>query len=96
LNAGYFFPFFADIAEFGIQLQLAYAQQLRLSEEQKDLAGMLGINRTREKDIIWNAALTQQYLDGRLVPVFEVLGTSIVDALEEEDEGTILELSFGL
>jgi len=42
-----FSPFFANIAEFGIQLQLAYTQQPCLTEEQKDLAGMLGVNRTR-------------------------------------------------
>jgi len=95
LNSGYFFNV-ADIAYFGLQLELAYSQQLRLTDEQKQMADMLGIGRTREKDLIWNLALTQQYLDGRLNPVIELLGTSIVDALDKQEEGTILELGFGI
>lgn len=95
LNSGYFFNV-ADIAYFGLQLEIAYSQQLRLTDEQKQMADMLGISRTREKDVIWNLALTQQYINNRLTPVIELLGTSIVDALDREEEGTILELGFGI
>ena len=96
LNAGYFIPVGSIPAEFGIQFQFAYAQQLRLTDDEKKMADMLGIDRTREKDLIWNLALTQQYLDGRLTPVIEFLGTSIVDALDKEEKGTIFELGFGI
>jgi hypothetical protein len=96
LNSGYFFSVGSDFAEFGIQLQFAYEQQLRLTDEEKQMANLLGIDRTLQKDLIWNLAFTQQYLDGRLTPVFELLGTSIVDALDKEEEGTIFELGFGI
>lgn len=94
LNAAYFFGV-GDISLWGIQLQLAYAQQLKFSDEQRSLANMLNINKTHNKDIIWNGAYTQEYFNGRLSPVFEVLGTSTVDAMQSEDEGTIVELGFG-
>lgn len=94
LNGAYFFPV-EDISLWGIQMQLAYAQQLKFSDEQKSLANMLNIDKTHTKDIIWNAAFTQEYFDGRFSPVFEVLGTSTVDAMQSEDEGTIVELGFG-
>jgi len=94
LNTSYFFPV-EDISLWGIQLQLAYAQQLKFSDEQKSLANTLDINKTHSKDIIWNAAFSQEYFNGRFAPIFEFLGTSTVDAMQSDDEGTILELGFG-
>ena len=94
INTSYFFGI-ADVSLWGIQLQLAYAQQLKFSDEQKSLANMLNRDKVHTKDIIWNAAFTQEYYNGRFSPVFEVLGTSTVDAMQSDDEGTIVELGFG-
>jgi len=95
LNSAYFFTFGPDIGVWGIQLQLAYAQQLKLSDDQKSIANMFNIDKKRTKDLIWNAALSQQYFNGKFTPVFEILGTTTVDSMQSEEEGTILELGIG-
>ena len=59
------------------------------------LAEQLGIPPTREKDFVWNLAFTQTYADGRLRPDVELLGTTVVDALQSDDEGTSVELAVG-
>ncbi len=79
-----------------VQLQLSYFQAIRLSRDDEELARELGLSETPEKDFIWNIAFTQSYLDGRIRPAFELLGTTIVDALVSDDEGTIFELGVGM
>jgi hypothetical protein len=93
--AGRLFPLTESLPDLGIQVQAGYAQQIRLDDEQRETARELGLSRTREKDVIWNVALTQNYSQWRLQPVFEVLGTSTVDGLQSSDEGTIVELGGG-
>jgi hypothetical protein len=44
----------------------------------------------------WNLALAQQYLAGRLRPVLEMLGTSVVQAPHHADVGTAVDLAVGV
>ena len=46
--------------------------------------------------MLWNSAFAQQYLAGRIRPVFEVLGTTVVDAASTTDERTVVELAAGM
>ena len=78
-----------------VQIEIAYEQQIRLSNDQQALVNQTGMNDTREKEVDWNIAFAQQFAGGRINPVFEILGSSIVDALITEDQGTIVELSVG-
>jgi hypothetical protein len=93
--AGRLFPIAESLPELGVQLQVGYEQQIRLTDEQRETADEDDLSRTREKDVIWNLVLTQNYEEWRIQPVFELLGTSTVDALEHSDEGTIVEIGGG-
>lgn len=79
-----------------IQIQLAYAQDIRASAGDIETAARLGRPVVRGKDFIWNLAFAQTYLDGRIRPVAELLGTTVLDAVAPDDEGTIVELAAGL
>ena len=85
-----------SLPDLGIQVQLGYEQQIRLTEEQLETADELGLSETREKDVLWNIALSQNYTRWRIQPVLEVLGTTTVDALQSDDEGTVVELGGGI
>ena len=50
----------------------------------------------RQKAFIWNTALAQQYFDGRIRPVLELLGTTVVDAADSADQRTVVELAAGM
>ena len=78
-----------------VQIEIAYEQQIHLSNDQQTLVNQFGLNDTREKEVDWNIAFAQQFAGGRINPVFEILGSSIVDAQITEDQGTIVELSVG-
>ena len=93
--AGRLFPLTESLPDLGVQLQVGYEQQIRLDDEQRDTARDEDLSRTREKDVIWNLALTQNYSQWGIQPVFEVLGTSTVDGLQNKDEGTIVEVGGG-
>lgn len=95
LLGGHGFTVVPSLPDLTVQVELAYAQQIRLSEDQSIFARQFGLSDTREKEIDWNFAFAQQFAGGRFSPVFEVLGTSIVDGVNEDDEGTIVELSVG-
>ncbi len=47
-------------------------------------------------EVDWNLALAQQYLEGRVRPVLEMLGTSVVEAPHRPDVGTEVDLAVGL
>lgn len=93
--AGRLFPLTESLPDLGVQLQVGYEQQIRLDDEQRDTARDEGLSHTREKDVIWNLAVTQNYSQWSIQPVLEVLGTSSVDALERGDEGTVVEVGGG-
>lgn len=95
LLAGNLFPITESLPDLGVQLQVGYEQQIRLTNEQRETADEEDLSHTREKDVIWNLALSQNYEEWRIQPVFEVLGTSTVDALERSNEGTIVEVGGG-
>ena len=78
-----------------MQVELAYNQQLRLSSDQRELVLEDGLNQIHEKELVWNFAFIQQFAGGRISPVFEVLGTTIIDAQRSEEQGTIVELAVG-
>ena len=85
-----------SLPDLFVQVQIAYSQDIRASADDVATAARLGRPVVREKDFIWNLALSQTYLDGRIRPVAEVLGTTVADADAPSDEGTIVELAAGL
>jgi hypothetical protein len=95
LLPGRLFTIAERLPDLFVQAQVAYAEQLRPDDEARAAAADAGASAPREKEVQWNIAFAQQYLAGRLRPVFEVLGTSIVDAAAG-GEGTIVELAAGL
>jgi hypothetical protein len=96
LLPGRLFTVLQELPDLFVQAELTYAQEIRPANDEKETAAELGLPKTREKELDWNLAFVQPYLGGRLRPVFEVLGTSIVDAVTSGDEGTIVELAAGL
>jgi len=78
------------------QIELGYVQQIRLDADARAYASTHGVGRTREKDLIWNIAFAQPWFDGIIQPVFEILGTTTVDAVDPADEATTVELGCGL
>lgn len=84
-----------SLPDVGVNLQLGFEQQIKLSNEQKEAAETLGVGETLQKEFIWNLAFTVPFFDGRFVPMFEVLGTTTLDAVDSDEEGTIVELSGG-
>jgi len=83
------FTILQQLPDLVVQLQLSYAQDLHAS------ASPSGSREVRQKAFVWNTALAQQYWDGRIRPVFEVLGTTVVDAADATDERTAVELAAG-
>jgi len=77
-----------------VQAQLAYAEQLRPDAGSEAIAASLGREAVRQKQVLWNLAFTQPVAGGRVRPVLEMLGTSIVDA-EPGGTGTSVELAAG-
>jgi hypothetical protein len=72
-----------------VQAQLSYQQDIR-DEPGADGGGV------RQKAFVWNTAFAQQFWHGRFRPVFEVLGTTVFDAVEPDDERTVVELAGGI
>lgn len=68
-----------------VQVQLAYQQDIR--------AGAAGV---RQKAFVWNIAFAQAYAEGRFRPVFEVLGTTLLEASDPADERSSVELPGGM
>lgn len=79
-----------SLPDLMVQMQLAYGEDLRATPSPS------GDDRVREKAAFWNTAFAQQYWAGRVRPVFEVLGTTVVDAVESKDERTVVELAAGM
>jgi hypothetical protein len=73
-----------------VELQLTYAEDLRATAAPSQACGV------RQKAFVWNSALTQQYWDGRIRPVLELLGTTVIDAADRADEQTVVELAAGM
>lgn len=90
------FTILRSLPDLFVQLQLAYTQQIRLGGEEEEAAREFGLSKTLTKEFDWNIAFAQAYFEGRIRPVFEVLGTTLVDTLLEDDEGTIVELAGGV
>lgn len=84
-----------NLPDLGAHLQFGYAQQIRLTKEQREEAEGLGRAAVHEKELIWNLAFNTKLFDGIFVPEFEVLGKTVVDAIEKEEEGTFVELAGG-
>lgn len=82
--------------DLGAHLQFGYAQQIRLTKEQREEAEALGRAAVHEKELIWNLAFNVKLFNGVLIPEFEVLGKTVVDAIEKKEEGTYVELAGGL
>lgn len=93
---GRYFSITDRLADVLAQAEIGYTQQIRIDGEGLETARELGVSKTLQKEFLWNFALAQPYFDGIVEPVLEVLGTTVVDAVENEDEGTIVELSAGL
>lgn len=92
---GRYIPLIKPVPDVLAQIQFSYSQQFRLDKEGEEMAREPGVGKTLQKELEWNLAFVQQYLDGRLQPMFEVLGTTVVDAQVSDDEGTIVELGGG-
>ena len=84
-----------NFPDIGLHFELGYQQQMRLSNEQKEAAEELEVDTIRQKEMVWNAALNLPLLDGRLTPSFEVLGTTVLEAVDPSEEGTVVELGGG-
>ena len=84
-----------DLANLGVHVRFGYEQAIRLSNEEKETAEALGVGRVREKELVWGGAIVTSLFDGRVVPTFEVLGRTILDAVDPDEEGTIVELGGG-
>jgi len=71
-----------------ISVQLSYMQDIRPTGA--------GDRAVTQKSFIWNTALLQQYWDGRVRPIFELLGTTVAQAATANDEETVVEIAAGL
>lgn len=85
LLGGYGLTVIEALEDLAIQAQLAWDQALR-SE---------GPGGTTQKSVRWNVAFSQPVCAGRVIPTFEVLGTTVVDATRARDEVTRLDLGVG-
>ena len=84
------FTILQRLPDLFVQMQLAYSQDLKPG-------ATAAVERSvRQKSFLWNTAFAQQYLSGRIRPVFEVLGTTVVDAADTADERTVIELAAGM
>ena len=95
LNLGYGLTVAESLQDLSVQFQASYAQQMRMSLDQRETAQSLGLSETLEKRVLWNLAFVQPLFGGRFRPSFEILGTSVVDGLQSSDQGTSLELALG-
>ena len=93
-TGGFLVPLDSDDMEMGVQFQFGYEQQIDLTDEQREEALELGVSAVREKELIWGVALNTKL--GALVPTFEVVGRTVLDAIDEDEEGTIVEVGGGV
>jgi hypothetical protein len=95
LLAGNGFTVVRSLEDLGVQVELAWAREIRLSDDERATARRLGRPERRAQDVVWNLALTQPLLGRRLTPVLELLGTTTVAAVDPADEGTAVALGVG-
>lgn len=95
VDLGYGLTVIEALQDLSIQFQASYFQQMRLSNDQRETAQSLGLSKTLEKRVLWNLAFVQPLFGGRFSPSFEILGTSVVDAVQSSDEGSNLQLAAG-
>ena len=88
-------PLGNGLPDLGAHLQFGWEQQIRTTKEQEEEAEELGVNDDLEKSIIWRLAFTLKLFEGRFSPTIEFLGTTVVDAIEESEKGTIFEIGGG-
>ena len=88
-------PLGGGLPDLGVHLQFGWEQQIRTTKEQQEEAEELGVNDALEKAIIWRLAFNTKLFDGRFQPSIEFLGTTVVDAIEESEKGTIFEIGGG-
>jgi hypothetical protein len=84
------FTIMQQLPDLFISLQLSYMQDIRAT------AAAPGDRTVTKKAFVWNTALLQQYWDGRIRPVIELLGTTVAQAASHADEQTVVELAAGL
>lgn len=95
LLAGNGFTTREDWEDLGVQVQLGYAQEIAPDDDERDAARFSGMPNVREKDLVFNVAFTQPLFGRRLTPVVEILGTSVLDAVDPGAEGIRVELGVG-
>lgn len=88
-------PLGAGLSDLGVHFQLGYEQQIRNTTEEKEEAEELGVDVVLEKAIIYRLAFTTKLFNGSFQPSLEFLGTTVVDAIEESEKGTIFEIGGG-
>ncbi len=93
-TGGFLVPLDSDDMNMGVQFQLGYEQQIDLTDEQREEALELGVSAVREKELVWGVALNTKL--GALVPTFEVVGHTVLDAIDDDEEGTIVEVGGGV
>ena len=79
-----------QLPDLMVQMQLAYAEDIRASP------AAAGDSNVRQKSFLWNTAFAQQYVEGRIRPVLELLGTTVVDAADPANQQTVVELAAGV
>lgn len=94
-TAAFAIPMGNGLSDLGVHLQFGWEQQIRTTAEQREEAEELGVNDALEKAIIYRLALNTKLFDGQFQPSIEFLGTTIVDAIEESEKGTIFEIGGG-
>lgn len=94
-TVGMAIPLGNGLSDLGVHLQLGYEQQIRTTKEQKEEAEELGVDDALEKAIIYRLAFTTKLAKGRFQPSLEFLGTTVIDAIEEAEKGTIFEIGGG-
>ena len=89
-------PSLQGAPDLGVHFQFGYEQQIQLTDEQREEAEELGVADVLEKELIWRLAFNAKLSEGAVTPVFELLGKTIIHAIEEAEEGTIFEIGGGL
>jgi hypothetical protein len=95
LLGGYGLTVFEALDDLGIQVQLAYDQELHPSKESTETAVSRSITDTTEKSVLWNIAFNQPLFGNRFSPTLEILGTTVFDATLDSDEETRVDLAGG-
>lgn len=88
-------PLGNGLSDLGVHLQFGYEQQIRTTKEQDEEAEELGVEAALEKAIIYRLAFTTKLANGRFQPSIEFLGTTVIDAIEDSEKGTIIEIGGG-